>query len=950
MSVSGTIRDFAEDARSLLQSLGSKIEEDGINPLAIADKAKVVQQVRVFNETRLRPAHCLQVLTRLMFLVNQGERLTPSEATEIFFASTKLFSSDDAALRRMTYLAIKELAHTAEEVIIVVNCLTKDVTSTIDNRRANALRVLCKIMDATMVAQVERYVRQALVDRNPNVASAALLSAQAFLQAGKAESVVRRWLNEATQALSHPYPIVQYHALSLLYAIKCKDRQAVSKLVQDVARQGVRSPLSAALLLRYIGEILDIDVHLDEGTRLQYLSFVESMLRHRSELVVVEAARVLCAVRSVQETTLQTASSALQMLLISTKPVVRYAAARTLCQIAMLCPAAVAPLNHDIENLIADPNRAVATAAVTTLLRTGTEISVDRLLQSVTRFLHELGDDFKVTVIQAIRTLTLKYPHKHSALVRFLGEALRGEGGLCFKQAIVDTFRDLIEKMPECASDCLGHLTELLEDCEFPALSVQVLHMLGERGPETPTPSCYVRSIYNRIILESPVVRAAAVSALARFAAVPDLSGSVQVLLRQCLLDSDDEVRDRAAFALEALGEHVEASEPLSRSSSCAESPTDRKLWTPVTLDVPIESLEKALVEYLRYDLYQHGPFDLNTARSMALIGSTPGGPSIQGQVSLTDAQADSRMSAANRVTDAGVAIASAASMISAPSNVSGTAVHEFRTVLFANEALRALGFVNAPFKSSRPFDLTDSEAEFLVTGMKHVYPNALVIQFRLTNTLEDQQLQTCVVELDTKEIANLVVREHIPAPVVKFGEPNWCFVILENRDADAELLTPDLGLLPAKLVYHVTEVDPWTKQPQDEHGFADTFVLEELEIELKDYIQPLELPEAFELPWTSMETTHATITESFVLPHETVADAAVAVAEYLGMHACDESLRVAPNASQHMLLLAGVFLGGFRLLIQGRFSKAMPTGVQLDLAVRSENEQVSELVASCIA
>jgi coatomer protein complex subunit gamma len=951
MPVSGALKDLAEDARSLIQSLGNKIEEDGINPLAVTDKAKVVQQVRVFNETRLRPARCLQVLTRLMFLVNQGERLTPAEATEIFFAATKLFSSDDAALRRMTYLAIKELAHTAEEVIIVVNCLTKDVTSTIDNRRANALRVLCKIMDATMVAQVERYLRQALVDRNPNVASAALLSAQSLLQAGKAEAVVRRWVSETTQALSHPYPIVQFHALSLLYTMKSRDRQAVSKLVQDVARQGVRSPASAALLIRYISEILDIDTHLDEGARLQYLSFVESMLRHRSELVVVEAARALCSVRSVPETSLQSASSALQMLLIATKPVVRYAAARTLCQIAMICPAAVAPLNRDIENLIADPNRAVATAAVMTLLRTGTEMSVDRLLQSVTRFLHELGDDFKVTVIQAIRTLTLKYPHKHPALVGFLGEALRGEGGLRFKQAIVNTFQELMEQIPECTNDCLGHLTELLEDCEFPVLSVQALHMLGERGPRAPMPSCYVRTIYNRIILESPMVRAAAVSALARFATVPALTRSIRVLIRQCLLDADDEVRDRAAFALEVLGEHIEASEALSESSFSAESPTVEERWKHSPLDVPVESLERALVEYLRHDLYQHGPFDLNAARSMLPNLPTGIAASNRNQATVTDTFTDRRATAAAMSAATGNVLmgpATAAGMAATDPN--DTVFDEFRTALLANETMHELGLVSAPFKSSRPFDLTDAEAEFLVTGMKHMYPSMLVIQFRVTNTLEDQQLQKCLVELDTKEMTSLVIRKSIPAPVVRFGEPSWCFVTLENRDPEAELLTPDLGLMPAKLVYQVTEVDLLTKEAPDEHGFGDTFMLEELELELKDYIQALELSRPFESVWASAEATCLTVTESFVLPHETVAEAVVAVAEYLGMHVCDASIQVAPKAAQHTLLLAGVFLGGFQLLIRGNFFKATPSGVQLDLAVRSENEQVSELVASCIA
>ena len=46
----------------------------------------------------------------------------------------------------------------------------------------------------------------------------------------------------------------------------------------------------------------------------------------------------------------------------------------------------------------------------------------------------------------------------------------------------------------------------------------KVLYLLGEQGPKAQTPSKYIRYIYNRIILENATVRAAAVSALAKFA------------------------------------------------------------------------------------------------------------------------------------------------------------------------------------------------------------------------------------------------------------------------------------------------------------------------------------------------------------------------------------------------------------------------------------------------
>lgn len=54
--------------------------------------------------------------------------LAAREATDCFFAMTKLFQSKDVVLRRMVYLGIKELSTIADDVIIVTSSLTKDMT------------------------------------------------------------------------------------------------------------------------------------------------------------------------------------------------------------------------------------------------------------------------------------------------------------------------------------------------------------------------------------------------------------------------------------------------------------------------------------------------------------------------------------------------------------------------------------------------------------------------------------------------------------------------------------------------------------------------------------------------------------------------------------------------------------------------------------------------------
>jgi coatomer protein complex subunit gamma len=45
--------------------------------------------------------------------VTQGDAMSSSEVTEVFFGVTKLFQSTDASLRRMVYFFIKEVVISA---------------------------------------------------------------------------------------------------------------------------------------------------------------------------------------------------------------------------------------------------------------------------------------------------------------------------------------------------------------------------------------------------------------------------------------------------------------------------------------------------------------------------------------------------------------------------------------------------------------------------------------------------------------------------------------------------------------------------------------------------------------------------------------------------------------------------------------------------------------------
>ncbi|GMF12610.1 unnamed protein product [Phytophthora lilii] len=378
-----------------------------------------------------------------------------------------------------------------------------------------------------MLNAIERYIKQAIVDRNALVASSAL------------------------EAVNSTNDMVQYHGVSLLYQIRQHDKLAVSKFITQLQKTNLRSSLATCLLIRYTAALLRENANGQDAAPLY--AFLQKMLRQKNEMVIYEAAKALCAL-PVDARDLTQAIVVLQLFLGSSKPTLRFAAVRTLSQVALTQPMLVTRCNEDMEALISDSNRSIATLAITTLLKTGAESSVDRLMKQISTFMGDIADEFKIVVVEAIKNLCLKYPQKHRVLLNFLANFLREEGGYEFKKTITDAILFLIDRIQECKETALLHLCEFIEDCEFTQLSTKILRVLGQKGPTTSAPARYIRFIRNRVILENAPVRASAVSALAQFAIrVASLRSSVSSLLQCCKLDDDDEVRDRATMYLSIL-------------------------------------------------------------------------------------------------------------------------------------------------------------------------------------------------------------------------------------------------------------------------------------------------------------------------------------------------------------------------------------------------------------
>ena len=880
------------------------------SPYQNLEKATVLQECRVFHdasEVTKNPRKCCTLITKLLFLLVKGESFSSSEVTEVFFGVTKLFQSDDTQLRRMTYLFIKEVAETcnSDDVIIVTASLTKDMNTGEDLYRANSMRVLAKIIDATMLGAIERYLKQAIVDKNAFVASSALMSGlQLFLSCPE---VVRRWINEVQEAVNSSSDMVQYHSLSLLYKIKQHDRLAVSKIVQQLSKGSLRSPLATCLLIRYTSNLLHEDM---SGTNAKTsYQFLENCLRHKNDMVVYEAAKAICNLPSVDANDLTPAITVLQLFLSSPKPALRFAAMRTLSEVAVRQPVSVAKCNENMEDLVNDSNRSIATLAITTLLKTGNEGSIDRLMKQISSFMSEIGDEFKIVVVKSIRELCVKYPQKHRVMVGFLATFLREEGGYDFKKAIVDSIVELMSTIPETKETSLLHLCEFIEDCEFSELIVQILHLIGTTGPLTSSPSRYIRFIFNRVILENAVVRAAAVATLGTFATrVKELRPSIVVLLRRSLADEDDEVRDRAAILLksfETLPDEVEL-----------------KFLLDEPLPMSFTALERSVKAFLAHPAAD-GHKVAMTFASLPIIEEA------YVHTNLPTVRAGAKKKASANAEKA--------------STGEGGEPVDPAAVIYKIPEFADLG---RAFRSTSEVALTETEMEYVVTCVKHIFQTHVVLQFTILNTLDEQRLLDVIVNVDVGEPEHYEVDRVIPAAAAKYGEQANCFVALKRLGEAAPT-----GL-SCQLTFKVMAVDSATgEMDADDKGYDEEYPLEDMELLTHDFMAKRAIGD-FRRNWEQMDG-EGEVEEKFALQFKKLEDAVATVTELLGMQPADGTGVIATGEGskrQHSLHLSGVFVGNVMILARVKLQMDDASGVILKIAVRSPDKETSQLICNCIS
>ena len=381
---------------------------------------------------------------------------------------------------------------------------------------------------------------------------------------------------------------------------------------------------------------------------------------------------------------------------------------------------------------------------------------------------------------------------------------------------------------------------------------MRILHLLGIEGPKTLHPTKYIRYIYNRVVLENAIVRAAAVAALAKFGvgqSDPEVKRSVNVLLTRCLDDTDDEVRDRAALNLRLMteedemanrfiknGEQYNYVSPGAKITKIADSmfslsTFEHQLVMYVTADdkatfaaafdmskVPIVSHEQALAEEKTKKLTSATP----------TLKAPSTGPK-KTQANGTAEKAESALAAAQKHAEA----------------------------LMQIPELKAHGQV---LSSSSPVELTESETEYVVTAIKHIYQEHIVIQYDIKNTLASTVLEDVSFKAEPEDEEALEEEFLVPASRLSSDEQGTVFVSFKKVGDSPYPVTSFTNTLK----FTSKEIDPSSGEP-DDTGYEDEYQTEDLELVGSDYVLPA-FAGSFEHAWEQTGANGEEATETLVL------------------------------------------------------------------------------------
>jgi coatomer subunit gamma len=137
--------------------------------------------------------------------------------------------------------------------------------------------------------------------------------------------------------------------------------------------------------------------------------------------------------------------------------------------------------------------------------------------------------------------------------------------------------------------------------------------------------------------------------------------------------------------------------------------------------------------------------------------------------------------------------------------------------------------------KSSSVIELTEAETEYVVSVVKHLFKEHIVLQYEIKNTLPAtvlENISVVAIPSDEEELEEVFI---IQAEKLATEEPGKVYVAFKKANGESALPTATFSNI---LKFTSKEIDPTTNEPE-ETGYDDEYEIGDFDLSGSDYVIP---------------------------------------------------------------------------------------------------------------
>lgn len=902
------------------------LKEDGISQYTSLSKQDLLLESAIFNEKVINPKKCQQVLTKLIYLFDKGTEFTDEELSGLFFSISKLFQSEDPTLKHILFVALRYMKNTTV-FCMVTNCINKDIISVNENIRANALRLLPLIVESQNPLQLERTLKNCLVNKNPLIVEGALHACCEIVHV--MSDVVKKCGEEIAQVLiNNRDPNIQFKSFLLTQNLKQNDPVSFLKIISNfISNQSQYGELSIIYVIRSIADMITANPEsnnnsnsLEKKSYSMFIKFLEECVQSEHRSIVLESSRVLISLPGADNKQLKPVIEKLREFLDDGDDVYKYAVLRIFNSLLKNSLRLSLFQNFEqIRNLLSLKNKTIVSLAISILAKIANPEDLEKLLDQIFDLLDELPIFVKIEVVDNSLIAIKKNFKTVDSVIRFLIRSLKEKGNIEFRILVIKALTTISEINEEFCVRILEYMTEYIEDSQNKEITLAMLFSIEKMMTRVQNAHLYFKFLINRLTLDVPSVVVATVSCLGQTGLKrSSLRNDVLMILEpfknsaQC-----DEIRAISEFYIHQLNA-LKVEEKTSKSDAIQQD---------FNFMIDVDELDNILIELENSQKNQ--TFDTSFINFAKLQEKSKSKKAKIAQIVQTEEQKpksekDSKSSSKQSKKDE--------EKKSGLIDYKPTKSQDFIQIENYLKNRPEFSFCGDLLIASEFFNLSEETAEIFIQVKKFIFKDYLIFEFLIKNNTENHLSQ---IQVEMEFDCEALHKNRIIGPDSMLPEKSDKLFVVLKKDQEY--------LANAEFQCKFCFVASVFENGQEVNSYSDEFILEAFELKTSDFVckYPFEVSIA-EFNRLSDEIGGKTQIQNYRLDFKTIDLAIAELLKIYGMNPCGESNVVDVGKNYHTLYMIGRYLDKFPVLIHCQIGIDPSRKCVISIHVKASNDSMA--------